>query len=830
MISEENNLEATELGLDESEQITSSARGKRTSKSRTASKNATVSSSKASKSRKRSAAVTEEMDEDDGLMALFFGMEADEIESAEELNTHEVAEIQNSSNPLQSEEFKSWSTVAQDVAETGVTAQVAIPVAHEVVSEIASQELSVEQRVQELEPVHLAEEFQTIEQLPMLQEVREVSPLPATSATSANVVEVESHSSSATDGVESLGFVSGAGTEQIEVQHEVPAAQLVESHEAQLAHLVAELSDDVAELDAVWGVSNTSEVVTTNTNEVVESQPEIETTEVTGTVSTEDIGETSVTDIEQEVAPVTTLSVNEQDSEATVDEVVEEIKVTAIAETDKVTEVVDKAITDKTEVTAVVEATETAEATVLVDTESAEVANTETTAQHEFEDTETMVAEFVPPLQVDAQPRVLVDSFILPATLGMMSVRGVVGKDTTQEELRQQVTTQITSPANTSALLEQALLQQLAKPLVHSGASSNSIASAAYVGSGLGSELNPRSSTSEVTQVTPQKPNAQEATEAPIESAHAEEQKKSTYRKQQAKNSAKSKNKEAAQATAKVNTAAQKKQELDFERKLGFNSLSKLFKVTSELSTWTQAWQDGKLSLPCAVAEQEVAAGTTQGAVGAGTNQGVSGAGTTGATDNARSFIFPWEKVLTSSKELKSLVAEWLADIEAPTLAQSQLMELELWYWIYQYAEQQLGQVLTPSSIEMVAHYLGLVRGVHALGDGLDTSGGVWQVLPHLREIPVAQYQVKDAYAYRNLVGELQAVSPEQVQQRMQSIRKRMTQLRHAQSLQQQLGTSMQHSVATSSTSAISSTSPTSSTTSAVASGATSASKEQSDA
>lgn len=826
MISDENNLEAIEMGLEETEQVASSVRGKRTSKSRTTLKNSTTSSSKASKSRKRTSTVIDEIEEDDGLMALFFGMEDEEVGVVEvQQVTEEIAETKNTNNLQQDQEFTAHSAVARDVTETVATAQVAVPVAQEEVLEIAHQELSTEQRVQELAPVCLAAESPAVDQLTILQEVREVSAPSATSATSLSVVEVERHSSSATNGVESLGFVSDAGTEQVKEQQEVPVAQQEESHEAQLAQLVAELSDDVAELDAVWGVSAASEIVTTDTNEVVESQSEIETTEVTGAVSTESSGEASVADIEQDVDSVTTESLKDRDSEAATDKVVEEIAVAAIVETAEVTDVIDTAsITNNTEV-AVVEATETAEVTGVVEAEAADVAGTEATAQHEFEDTETMVAEFVPPLQVDAQPRVLVDSFILPATLGMMSVRGVVGKDTTQEQLRQQVTNQVATPAQTSALLEQALLQQLAKPLADSGTLSNSVDSDSRVGRGVGSELNTHSSISTASQVVPQKLNAQEAVEAPTESESANALNKTTARKQQDNNSAKSQNKEVAQAVAEVNAAAQKKQELDFERKLGFNSLSKLFKVTSELRSWTQAWQDGKLPLPCAVAEQKVAAGTTQGQVGAGTNQGVSGAGTTGATDNARSFIFPWEKVLTSSKELKSLVAEWLADIDSPTLTQSQLMELELWYWIYQYAEQQLGQVLTPSSIEMLSHYLGLVRGVHALGDGLDTSGGVWQVLPHLREIPVAQYQVKDAYAYRNLVSELQAVSPEQVQQRMQNIRKRMTQLRHAQSLQQQLGTSMhQHPTVTSSISS------TSSITSAVASRATSMSKEQSDA
>lgn len=824
MINEENNLEVTELGLKEAEQVSSSARGKRSNKSRMASKNTTGSTTKTSKSRKRTAAELDEMDEDDGLMALFFGMEDDEEVGVDVLTTDVVVETQNSSDIPQVEEFTSRSAVAQDVIETVATAQVDVPVAQKEVLEIAHQELSAEQRVQELALECLIEESPAIDQLPILQEVREVPAPSATSAAPAVVAEVESHSSSATDSVESLELVSDVGTEQVEGQQEVSVTPQEESHEEQLAQLVAVLSEDVTELDAVWGVSTASETATTDTNEVAESQPEIEFLEITGAVSTVDIGEVSVADIEQDVDSVTTTSVKEQDSEATADEAVEEIAVAAISETAEVTEVVDTAaITNNTEF-AVVEAAETAEAIGVVEAETAKMADTEATAQHELNDVESLTEEFVPPLQVDAQPRVLVDSFILPATLGMMSVRGVVGKDTTQDQLLQQVTTQVATPAQTAALLEQALLQQLAKPFVGTGNSSSGVASDSNVGSRAGSELNPRSSTSTSSQVVSQKPNTQEVAEAPTESTNAEAQKKSTSRKQQSKQQSKAQAKDAAQATAEVNAVAQKKQELDFERKLGFNSLSKLFKVTSELSTWTQAWQDGKLPLPCAVTELEATTGTAQGAVVAEKIQGVVGAGTTGAIDNTRSFIFPWEKVLTSSKELKSLVAEWLADIEAPTLTQPQLMELELWYWIYQYAEQQLGQVLTPSSIEMVAHYLGLARGVHALGDGLDTSGGVWQVLPHLREISVAQYQVKDVYAYRNLVTELQAVSPEQVQQRMQSIRKRMTQLRHVQSLQQQLGTNMQqHSAVTSSTSSISSTS---STTSVIALGATSMNKE----
>lgn len=831
MINEGNNLAVTELGLEKLEQVTSSPRGKRSPKSGTASKNAIGSTTKTSKSRKRTATVLEEMDEDDGLMALFFGMEDDgEVGVAEVQAADEVAEAPNSDYLPLGQEFTSRGVPVQDGTESGLIERVAELETREEVVDVATLELSVEQRTQELTLESLAEESPTIDQFALLKEVQEVSAHPAISVIPASVAEVESHSFSATDGVESLELVSEVGAEQVEEQQEVPVAQQEESHEEQLAQLVAALSDDVAELDALWGVSAASENSIAETDEVVESQLETETADLTGAVSTEDIGEASIADIEQEVDSVATVSVNEQDCEATVDEVAEEIAVTAIAETAEVTEVVDTAITDNTEATELVETTETAEVTGVVEAEAAEMANTEATAQHEVEDTEAMVFEFVPPLQDAAQPRVLVDSFILPATLGMMSVRGVVGKDTTQEQLRQQITTQVASPAHTAALLEQALLQQLANPIEGTGDSSSDIASAANVGSGVGSELNPSLSSAEATQVVSPKANAQEVTEAPTESAHTETRKKSTARKQQAKNSAKSQNKEAAQAAAEMNAATQKKQELDFERKLGFNSLSKLFKITSELSAWTQAWQDGKLPIPCAVAEQEVATGTAQGAVGVGTVQGVAGSGVTSATANARSFIFPWEKVLTSSKELKSLVAEWLADIDAPTLTQPQLMELELWYWIYQYAEQQLGQVLTPSSIEMVAHYLGLVLGVHALGDGLDTSGGVWQVLPHLREITVVQYQVKDAYAYSNLVTELQTVSPEQVQQRMHSIRKRMTQLRHAQSLQQQLGTSMsQHSAVTSFNSSISSTSPTLSATSAVASGATSTSKEQSD-
>lgn len=325
---------------------------------------------------------------------------------------------------------------------------------------------------------------------------------------------------------------------------------------------------------------------------------------------------------------------------------------------------------------------------------------------------------FVAPLQVTPAPRVLVDSFILPPTLGMMSVRGVVGQEVTVAQLQEQVTSQVATAIRMSAQLATARSMPLP------------------------------SQSQQVAEMNTKKQKAPTPTSR------------------------------ASTTTTQTNNA-----ELEFARLLGFNNLSKLFKVTPELRQWVKAWQEGQLPLSCATP------------VEARTRVQAEHAATT--SSSVRSFIFPWEQVLTSSKELQVLVASWLADIDNPTFTQPQLMELELWYWIYQFTQQYFEQVLTPTRLELLAHYLGLVRGVHALGTELDTSGGVWQALHQLREIPVTQYQVKDAHLYRNLVRELQAVTLEQVQERLHALRLRKQQLQQEQQVREQLATPQTLSPAT---------------------------------